>query len=70
VTHEDYKTVLYRQEDGSWVGEIPANSGCYALSDTRETALAERSKVFELIAEEFRTRGQRLPVDTTEIINA
>jgi len=21
---EDYKTILYRQEDGSWVAEIPA----------------------------------------------
>ena len=25
---EDYKTILYRQEDGSWVAEIPAVSGC------------------------------------------
>jgi hypothetical protein len=35
---EDYKTILYRQEDGSWVAEIPAIPGCYALMDTRETA--------------------------------
>ena len=38
---EDYKTILYRQEGGSWVAEIPAIPGCYALMDTRETALAE-----------------------------
>jgi len=38
---EDYKIILYRQEDGSWVAEIPAISGCYALMNTREEALAE-----------------------------
>ena len=70
MTHEDYKTVLYRQDDGSWVAEIPAIPGCYALMNSRETALAELAKVFELIAEEYRQKGQPLPADTTEIINA
>jgi len=70
MTHEDYKTVLYRQDDGSWVAEIPAIPGCYALMNSREAALAELAKVFELIAEEYRQKGQPLPADTTEIINA
>lgn len=67
---ENYKTVLYRQEDGSWVAEIPAISGCYALMPTREEALTELSRVFEVIAEEYREKGQPLPADTTEIVNA
>lgn len=50
---EDYKTVLYRQEDGSWVAEIPAISGCYALMPTREAALEELKDVFEMVAEEY-----------------
>ncbi len=70
MTHEDCKTVLYRQEDGSWVAEIPAISGCYALMDSREDALIELAKVFALIAEEYRQKGQLLPADATEIINA
>jgi predicted RNase H-like HicB family nuclease len=70
MTHEDYKTVLYRQDDGSWVAEIPAIPGCYALMPSRDAALAELAKVFGLIAEEFRRKGQSLPADTTEIINA
>jgi len=49
---EDYETILYRQEDGSWVAEIPAIPGCYALMETRETALEELAKVFALIAQE------------------
>jgi len=67
---EDYKTVLYRQEDGSWVAEIPAISGCYALMATRQEALAELGSVFDMIAEEYRARGIALPIDTTEIVNA
>jgi len=70
MTHEDYNTVLYRQDDGSWVAEIPAVPGCYALMSSREAALAELAKVFSLIAEEYSQKEQPLPADTTEIINA
>lgn len=70
ATLHDYKTVLYRQGDGSWVAEIPAISGCYALMPTREAALAELSKVFEMISREYREKGTALPADTTEIIHA
>jgi len=66
----DYKTVLYRQHDGSWVAEIPAIPGCYALMPTREAALAELSNVFEMIAEQYREKGIPLPADTTEIVHA
>ena len=67
---EDYKVVLYRQQHGSWVAEIPALAGCYALMDTREAALAELNNVFALIADEYREKGLSLPSDTTEIVNA
>jgi len=70
VTLNDYKTILYHQEDGSWVAEIPAISGCYALMPTREEALAELTKVFEMLAEEHREKGIPLPADTTEILHA
>lgn len=70
MTVEDYKTVLYRQEDGSWVAEIPSILGCYALMPTREEALAELARVFEMIAQEYREKGLPLPADTTEILHA
>ena len=66
----DYKIVLYSQEDGDWVAEIPAISGCYALMPNREEALAELARVFEMIAEEYREKGLALPSDTTEIVHA
>jgi len=66
----DYKTILYRQEDGSWVAEIPAIPGCYALMTTRHEALAELSRVFQMIAEEYSEKGTPLPADITEIVHA
>ncbi len=67
---DDYKVVLYRQDDGSWVAEIPAIVGCYALVDTRDAALGALERVFQLILEEHQGRGQALPKDTTEIVHA
>jgi predicted RNase H-like HicB family nuclease len=67
---EDYKIILYRQEDGSWVAEIPAIPGCYALMPTREGALQELNSVFKMIADEYSQKGIPLPADSTEIVNA
>ena len=67
---ENYKTILYRQEDGAWVAEVPAIPGCYALMPTREQALAELSNVFRMIAAEYSEKGISLPADTTEILHA
>jgi predicted RNase H-like HicB family nuclease len=67
---EDYKIVLYRQDDGSWVAEIPSLPGCYALMTTREAALSELAAVFAMIAEEYEEKGLPLPADTTEIVHA
>jgi predicted RNase H-like HicB family nuclease len=69
VRLHDYKTVLYCQDD-SWVAEIPAISGCYAIMPTRESALSELTRVFELISSEYRRRGLLLPPDNTEIVHA
>src|SRR6202040_2601155 len=64
---EDYKTVLYRQQDGSWVAEIPAIAGCYALMETKEAALTELSNVFALIAKENREKDVILPSDLKDL---
>ena len=70
MTFDDYKVVLYRQGDGSWVAEIPALAGCYALMESREAALVELEALFALIAQEHQDRGIALPKDTTEIVHA
>ena len=64
---QDYKTVLYCQDDG-WVAEIPAINGCYAIMPTREAALTELTRVFEMISREYRKRDLALPPDHTHIV--
>jgi predicted RNase H-like HicB family nuclease len=61
MAFENYKIVLCRQEDGSWVAEIPAISGCYALMATREQALEELNSVFLMVSEEYTEKGLALP---------
>lgn len=58
---DDYKVVLYRNRPSGWVAEVPAIGGCYALTPTREAALAELASVFEMIAAEYREKGLSLP---------
>jgi predicted RNase H-like HicB family nuclease len=70
MSFDDYKVVLHRQDDGSWVAEIPSLGGCYALMESREAALVELEMVFALIAHEHQDRGIPLPKDTTEIVHA
>ena len=38
--------------------------------DSREKALAELTKVFDIISAEYREKGLTLPADTTEILHA
>ena len=70
VALDDYKVVLYRNQPEGWVAEVPAIAGCYALMSTREEALLELERVFEMISAEHRDRGVPLPADTTEIVHA
>ena len=49
---DDCKVLLYRNEPEGWIAELPAMEGCYALMSTREEALAELGRVFEMIAAE------------------
>jgi predicted RNase H-like HicB family nuclease len=71
MTFDDYKIVIYPQDDrSSYVAEIPAIAGCYALVKTRKAALAELSNVFQMIAEEYREKRPELPIDATAIVNS
>ena len=67
---QDYRAVVYRQQDGAWVAEVPAISGCYALMPSRQEAVAELARVFEMIREEYAEKGDPLPADSTEVLHA
>jgi hypothetical protein len=59
---EDDTKILYLQEDRFPVAEIPETPGCYALK--------EGPSVLRMMEDEYREKGQKLPTDSTEIVNA
>ena len=67
---DDYKVVLYRNHPEGWVAEIPSIPGCHALMPTAEEALAELTRVFQMIEQEHREEGKTFPRDSTEIVHA
>jgi predicted RNase H-like HicB family nuclease len=69
VQFEDYKIVLYRQQDNTWVAEIPEIKGYYAIGAEFGDALQELKRVFAIIEEEYRVKELALPNDTTKIIH-
>ena len=60
-------TIIHTAAEQPYKIAIP---GCYALMKTREEALAELPNVFSMIEDEYREKGQKLPADSTEIVNA
>ena len=67
---DDHKVVSYRNRPDGWVAEVPTILGCYALMPTREEALGELARAFDMIADEHRERGPSLPPGSTTIINS
>ena len=57
MTLDDYKVVLYRNRPDGWVADVPAIEGCSALMPTREEAVTEIARVFEMISAEYRDKG-------------
>jgi len=57
MTLDDYTVVLYRNQPSGWVAEVPAIEGCHALMPTRQEALAELGRVFEMISAESQEKG-------------
>jgi hypothetical protein len=41
---EDYKVVLYRQQDGSWVAEIPAIAGLLRADGNERSSVGRIEK--------------------------
>jgi predicted RNase H-like HicB family nuclease len=59
----DYQMVCRRDDNGSYVADVPAIAGCHAHGRTPEEAQSELQHVFDMIAEEFAEAGKTLPND-------
>jgi predicted RNase H-like HicB family nuclease len=72
ATHPDLlkrKVLLYRDEDGYFIVEVPSLTGCVSQGETRDEALANIQEAIALHIEVLRDRGEPVPNDNIEVIS-
>ena len=55
--------VLYTDEDGYWIAEVPSLPGCFSQGDTREEALTNIKEAIDLYIEVLESEGKPVPED-------
>ena len=57
----NYKILLNKEEDGGYMGTVPALPGCITQGDTVDEALIMAKEAIELYVEELQSRGEFIP---------
>jgi predicted RNase H-like HicB family nuclease len=63
------KVLLYRDEDGYFIVEVPSLQGCISQGETREEALINIQEAIALHIEVLQERGQVIPNDNIEVVS-
>ncbi len=63
------KVLLFQEEDGYFVVEVPSLPGCVSQGETREEALANAKEAIDLHIEVLQERGKPVPEDNIEVVN-
>jgi predicted RNase H-like HicB family nuclease len=61
--------LLYCDEDGYFIVEVPSLAGCVSQGETREEALANIQEAIALHIEVLQDRGEPIPNDNIEVIS-
>ena len=59
--------LLYPDEDGYIIAEVPSLPGCISQGETRAEALKNIQEAIELHLEVLRERGEKIPEDNIEV---
>lgn len=62
------KVLLFQDEDGYFVVEVPSLPGCISQGKTREEALENIKEAIALHIEVLQERGEPVPEDTIEVV--
>jgi predicted RNase H-like HicB family nuclease len=57
------QAILYRDEDGVWIAEVPSLPGCVSQGSTREEAITNVTEAAELWIETVKAMGKPIPSD-------
>ena len=55
------QVILYRDEDGVWIAEVPSLPECVSQGETKDTALSNAAEAAELWIETARDLGIVIP---------
>lgn len=62
------KVLLFQDEDGYFIVEVPSLPGCISQGKTREEALENIKEAIDLHIEVLQERGQLVPEDNIEMV--
>lgn len=57
------RVLLWVDEEGGWVAEVPSLPGCLSQGETRDEALANIQEAISLFVEVLEEKGQPVPSD-------
>ena len=57
------QAVLYQDEDGMWVAEVPSLPGCLSQGETRDESLTNIAEAIQLWIETANDLGEAVPAD-------
>ena len=61
------QVVLYQDEGGEWIAEVPSLPGCHSNGGTRDEALENVKNAIRVVIEYLRETGQEVPTEQGEI---
>lgn len=61
------QVLLYQDEDGYWVVEVPSLPGCLSQGETEAEALANIKEAIELYIDVLKEQGKPIPEDYPQI---
>jgi predicted RNase H-like HicB family nuclease len=61
------QVVLYENETGFWVAEVPSLPGCNSQGNTRDEALANIKEAIELYLSVLEEESEPIPADSRSV---
>lgn len=61
------QVVLYQDEDGNWIAEVPSLPGCRSDGDTRDEAIENAKDAITVVLEYLHETGQPIPKEHGDI---
>ena len=62
------QVVIYPDENGWWIAEVPSLPGCISQGETKEEAITNIRDAIDLHVRVLRERGEPVPDDALEAV--